>query len=93
LGLLEDLLVTLAEGGSRTATDLAQKLGTSERMVKELIEGLSQMGYLRSLSSECGGSCGSCPLAGECATGGATGIWALTEEGREAARRWDTKGS
>jgi len=93
LGLLEDLLIALTDGGSRTVAELAQKLGTTERMVRELMEGLSRMGYLRSLSGECGGGCGSCPLAGECVTAGVEGIWALTEKGREAARRWGTRDS
>ena len=93
MGLLEDLLIALIDGGSRTVAELAQKLGATERMVRELMGGLSRMGYLRSLSGECGEGCGSCPLAGECVTASVEGIWVLTEKGREAARRWDARNS
>jgi hypothetical protein len=93
LGLLENLLISLIEGGSRTVVELAQKLGTTERLVREMMERLSRMGYLQSMTGRRGGGCSSCSLAGDCVTAGIEGVWVLTERGREAACRWDNRDS
>ena len=93
MGLLENLLISLTDGGPRTVVELAQKLDTTERMVREMIEKLSRMGYLRSTSGRCNGGCRFCSLAGECAAAGIEGVWVLTERGREAACRWDGRDS
>ena len=76
---MQRLLELVAEGGVRTRAELARELGVSEGLVRQMIEDLARMGYLRPVAGQCQGQCAGCPLAKTCAIGGPTRVWALTE--------------
>jgi len=79
--MLRELLQLIAEGGTRTRTELARELGVSEGLVEQMLEDLARMGYLRPVAGGCDAHCAACPLAKTCAVGTPTRIWALTEKG------------
>ena len=78
--MLQRLLDLVAEGGLRSYADLARELGVSEGLVGQMIEDLARRGYLRPVAGDCQGRCTGCSLAGTCAVGGPTRVWALTEK-------------
>ena len=83
--MLRELLQLIAEGGTRTRTELARELGVSEGLVEQMLEDLARMGYLTPMEGRCISQCTDCPLARTCAVGTPARIWALTEKGQKAA--------
>ena len=79
--MLRELLQLIAEGGTRTRTELARELGVSEGLVEQMLEDLARMGYLKPVEGDCASQCTDCPLARTCAVGTPARIWALTEKG------------
>lgn len=82
---MEELLRRIAEGGTYNLSELAQELGVSEELLRQMIEDLAQRGYLRPVAGDCQGHCAGCPLAKTCTIGGPTRVWALTERGATIA--------
>jgi DNA-binding transcriptional MocR family regulator len=87
--MLERLLRMLAEGGTRTPTQLANQLGVSQSLVEQMLADLSRMGYLRPIDGlSCrapsdGEStpCSGCPAKSACSVGEPAGqVWALTHK-------------
>jgi len=83
--MLRKLLRFIAEGGTRTKTELARELGVSEGLVEQMLEDLARMGYLKSVAGGCEAQCVGCPLARTCAVGTPTRVWVLTEKGRKVS--------
>jgi predicted ArsR family transcriptional regulator len=79
--MLNRLLELLRSGGTHRVADLARELQTTPELVEMMLEDLCRMGYLKRAGGECAGSCGGCPMAGLCATGGNGQVWTLTEKG------------
>ncbi len=78
--MLEELLQRIASGGTHNLSELARELGVGEELLRQMIEHLARMGYLRPVAGDCQTQCPGCPLAGTCAVGGPTRVWALTEK-------------
>lgn len=78
---MEELLRRIAEGGTYNLSDLAQELGVGEELLRQMIEDLVRLGYLRPVAGSCESHCTGCPLAKTCAVGGPTRVWALTKKG------------
>ena len=76
--MLQRLLGLVAKGGVHSYADLARELGVSEGLLGQMVEDLVQRGYLRPVAGDCQGRCTGCSLAGTCAVGGPTRVWALT---------------
>ena len=89
--MLMRLLSGLAEGKTSSYASLGKELGVSERLLKQILQDLSRMGYIESMSRACDtGQCKAChkhctvnksnvdSMLGE--------VWVLTERGRQAAR-------
>ncbi len=64
--LLTEVLHTLAEGDSRTVTELAAELETDARRVRMALEHCRCMGYLEQMPLGCEGSCKGCAERGGC---------------------------
>lgn len=60
--LLDEIL---ANGTARTDL-LAQRMGTSEEMVKAMIDDLKRRGLLTEIDLNCGASCNGCQIANSC---------------------------
>lgn len=85
--MLERLLALLAQGGVRNQNDLARELKTTPMLLRQAIEELVRMGYLRPLAQGCDGGCERCPLKGDCLRGDEAQVWVLTEKGAKVARK------
>jgi len=67
--MLEQLLNEIKKGTTTSPIALAERLNTTPQMVEAMLDSLEQMGYLRSISTECAdGTCGGCPVSGLCGT-------------------------
>jgi hypothetical protein len=67
--MLEQLLNEIKKGTTTSPITLAERLNTTTQMVEAMLDSLEQMGYLRSISTECAdGTCGGCPVSGLCTT-------------------------
>jgi len=84
--MLEELLQRITRGGTHNLSELARELGVSRELLRQMIEDLVRMGYLRPVADRCEAHCAGCPLAGTCAVGGPTRVWALTEKGSRLAQ-------
>ena len=78
--MLEELLRRIAEGGTHNLSELARELGVGEELLRQMIEDLARMGYLRPVAGSCESQCTGCSLAKTCAIGGPARVWALTEK-------------
>jgi transcriptional regulator with XRE-family HTH domain len=83
--MLLKVLRTVAQGGVHNQRELARRLGVSEGLLAQMLQGLARMGYLRPMAEGCDACCAACPLAKTCAVGGPTRVWALTERGATIA--------
>ena len=86
MGLLDRLLKVLSEGGAVSYGDLAHGLGVDQGLVRQMVEHLASMGYLRPAGEPCGEECGACAVEDQCTNGGGGSVWTLTEKGVRAAR-------
>jgi Mn-dependent DtxR family transcriptional regulator len=82
--MLERLLEILAEGGAVSYSDLARTLGVDQALVRQMVEHLATLGYLRPVGAPCREECKGCSLAASCLSG-PEHTWTLTEKGRRAA--------
>lgn len=87
--MLHALLRILAAGGIYSPSDLASRLDVGEELAHGMIEELGRLGYLASLANSCGQNCGQCAQSAVCSVSVRGQAWALTEEGKRAARRID----
>ncbi len=84
--MIEQLLRILAEGGVHSYEDLAERLSVPMPLLEMMLEDLSRLGYLRSMSNNCGMHCAGCS-SGSCSIAGRGRLWTLTEKGARAAAR------
>lgn len=84
--MLQRLLSLMGTGGLQSVSTLATALGLSEPLVRQMLDQLTQQGYLRAAVT-CADGCAGCALQ-TAGCGTATGFqgWALTERGRQAIR-------
>ena len=83
--MLRQVLRIVAQGGIHTRRELAQRLDVSEELLEQMIDELVRIGYLKPVAGDCHHRCAGCPFATQCAIGGVSGIWALTEKGLRAS--------
>jgi predicted ArsR family transcriptional regulator len=81
--MLERLLGVLAEGGAVSYSDLARTLGVDQALVRQMVEHLVTLGYLRPAAGPCREECKACSLEASCLSG-PEHTWTLTEKGRRA---------
>jgi hypothetical protein len=77
--MLEALIAEIRKGGTLQPAALAARLNVSVGLLMVMLEDLERKGLLTSLSSDCGPSCGGCPVSGVCApqAGPHTRMWVL----------------
>ena len=81
--MLERILGVLAEGGVVSYSDLAHTLGVDQALVRQMVEHLVTLGYLRPAAGPCREECKACSLEASCLSG-PEHAWTLTEKGRRA---------
>ncbi len=79
--MLKRVLTEIARGNQTDVTQLAQRLGISDALVRQMLQTLERMGYLRPISPACAPPCKYCPLRSRCST-----LWELTPKGRQVAK-------
>ena len=78
--MLNYILKRLAAGDVESLSDLARELNVGDELVKQMIEDLERMGYLRRISGGCD-NCGShCPSSADCTFHPFGQAWTLTEK-------------
>jgi len=82
--VLEELLRRVATGGIHSYTQLARELDISPALLRQMLEDLERMGYLRRLDNACEASCAHCEKSPTCAIHGPGEVWTLT--GKELPR-------
>ena len=89
--MLMRLLSGLAEGKTSSYASLGKELGVSERLLKQMLQHLSSMGYIESMGkafelSQCDGCHKHCLVNGGSINKMLGKVWVLTDRGRQAAR-------
>lgn len=82
--MLKQMLRLISVQGTARSTELANELGVSPALVREMLEKLAQQGYLETVAPGCSKSCKRCPLRTACHFRHQPQIWALTRKGRQA---------
>jgi hypothetical protein len=88
---MERLLARVAVGGSVHLGELADELGVTATVVRDMLRDLALRGYLKPTGGDCTTKCGGCAFSTSChgtATKdvqSTTQTWTLTEKGRRAA--------
>lgn len=81
--MLTQLIDEIRANGTARTDLLAQRMGTSEEMVKAMIDDLKRRGLLTEIDMNCGASCNGCQLANSCMPQRkASRIWQLTQKNR-----------
>lgn len=83
--MLRALLARVDAGGSVHLGELADELGVTVPVVRDMLRDLALRGYLRPSGGDCGTKCGGCAFATSCHGATATQAWLLTDKGRAAA--------
>lgn len=91
--MLMQVLETLARGGTRSFADLAGAMDVDEELLRQMIEHLVRMGYLKSMAETCESGCGNCPEAGICALAGQGQAWGLTAKGSQVVQEMRQAGA
>jgi predicted ArsR family transcriptional regulator len=81
--MLERILGVLAEGGVVSYSDVARTLGVDQALVRQMVEHLVTLGYLRPAAGPCREECKACSLEASCLSG-PEHTWTLPEKGRRA---------
>lgn len=69
--MLTRLLEEIRSGTTTSPLILAERLDTTPRMIEAMLDTLENMGFLKSINSECQNeSCGDCPVSGYCSSTG-----------------------
>ncbi len=84
--MLMQVLETLARGDTRRLADLARAMDIDEGLLRQMIEHLVRMGYLKPISETCQSGCRNCPVAGMCALSGQGQAWGLTAKGTQVVQ-------
>ncbi|HQE91912.1 MAG TPA: hypothetical protein PLH19_04420 [Anaerolineae bacterium] len=82
--MLKQLVALIGEGNLSTPQDLAEALSVPAPLVAQMIEQLTQAGYLVE-SQPWADSCRGCGLENTCRAQPAGRVWTLTAKGRAAA--------
>ncbi len=86
--MLEQLLQILTQEGITTLKELAERLGISVGLLKQMLQNLAQGGYIEQVDMVCDGHCAGCEQSSICALMQGQRLWRVTEKGfRLAARR------
>lgn len=81
--MLTQLLDEIRANGTARTDLLARHMGTSEEMVKVMIDDLNRRGLLTEIDMNCGASCNGCQLANSCMPKQRSSrIWQLTQKRR-----------
>ena len=81
--MLTQLLDEIRANGTTRTDLLARRMGTSEAMVKVMIDDLMRRGLLTEVNAGCGDSCQGCQLANSCLPKQkGTRIWQVTAKNR-----------
>jgi predicted ArsR family transcriptional regulator len=83
--MMERLLARVAVGGSVHLGELADELGVTATVVRDMLRDLALRGYLKPAGGDCSTKCGGCAFSTSCHGAPATQTWTLTEKGRRAA--------
>lgn len=84
--MLNQILNVIAGDEARTRQDIVAALDAPEPLVIQMIERLTQEGYLTE-ASQCASGCEGCSLAKACGGERSLKIWTLTEKGARAVER------
>ena len=79
--MLETLLRLAAGKGTANTSELAHELDVTPALVREMLEEMTQRGYLEAVVSNCSTPCERCPLHAACAYHNQPRIWSLTRKG------------
>ncbi len=80
--MLKRVLAEITCGRQIDVTRLAKRLGVSESLVRQMLEALVRMGYLRLMSQSCTPPCNHCPIRQRCSAS-----WAVTPKGRKVIKQ------
>lgn len=79
--MLAQLLNEIRTVGTARTDLLARRMGTSEELVKVMLDDLKRRGLLAEVNTGCGDSCQGCQLANSCLPKQkASRIWQLTQK-------------
>mgnify|MGYP000855554608 CR=1 FL=1 len=79
--MLAQLLNEIRTVGTARTDLLARRMGTSEELVKVMLDDLKRRGLLTEVNTGCGDSCQGCQLANSCMPKKkASRIWQLTQK-------------
>jgi len=81
--VLFDALRLISSGRTGSTEQLARSLGVEPGLVRQMLEDLVRLGYLRPSGRDCPSACQTCPLSNTCF--GLPQMWVLTEKGQRAA--------
>jgi DNA-binding Lrp family transcriptional regulator len=83
--MLHRLLEILRDGEIQSLLEIAQKLNISSDMVLQMVNQLTERGYLQEIRIDCDetqAGCPDCPINNSCQT--IVRHWSLTEKGRRS---------
>jgi predicted ArsR family transcriptional regulator len=83
--MMARLLARVAEGGSVHLGELADELGVTVTVVRDMLRDLALRGYLKPTGGDCTTKCGGCAFSTSCYGATAKQTWTLTDKGRRAA--------
>lgn len=79
--VLKKLLRRVTSEGTESSAMLARELGTSPELVRQMLDELTQLGYIHAVVPGCSKPCESCPMQSMCLYRRQPRIWLLTEKG------------
>lgn len=83
--MMGQLLARVAIGGSVHLGELADELGVTEIVIRDMLRDLALRGYLKPAGGDCSTKCGGCAFSTSCHGAPTQQTWTLTEKGRRAA--------
>jgi hypothetical protein len=84
--MLNYILKRMAAGDVERLSDLARELNVRDELVKQMIEDLERMGYLRRIAGGCDNGCSHCSSSSDCTSHEFGQAWTLTEKKPPATR-------
>ena len=85
--MLQGLLKRVGSGGSVHLGELADELGVTVPVVRDMLTDLALRGFLKPSGGDCSTKCGGCAFATSCHGETMTQSWMLTEKGQRAAEK------
>jgi len=79
--VLETILRIVASKGTECSSELARRLGVSHALTEDMLDELTQQGYLKAVVVECSVACERCPMHAACRFSRQARIWALSPKG------------